>query len=215
MYYRAFLIRFLDCILKQKKISEMASQQLLLDTYSLKTLVMQLPVLNDPESSTATSKENRNISPVYSKLINSRSSHIEMILKLIGTPEDMLLERFRIMWPEGQSADLQMIMALKATKKNDQQIILEMFGLSTAKVVGAGKIVAGTATTGPIVPGASGALAAAAGAPGASSSFASTTASYTAASAQAASAAAFSSMKTLTQDLSSTARSAVGNLKWT
>lgn len=112
-----------------------------------------------------------------------------MILKLVGTPEEMLLERFRIMWPEGQSADLQMLMALKGTKRNDQQVILEMLGLSAA-----GKMINKTAT---MIANASSTT---------SSSFASTSA---------ASAAAFSSMKNLTHDISSSARNAVGNLKWT
>lgn len=178
-----FTFRYLETITKQKKITEPASQQLLLDTYNIKTLLLQLPNLG------LESNNFKPISSVYTKLINSKISHIEMILKLVGTPEEMLLERFRIMWPEGQSADLQMLMALKGTKRNDQQVILEMLGLSAA-----GKMINKTAT---MIANASSTT---------SSSFASTSA---------ASAAAFSSMKNLTHDISSSARNAVGNLKWT
>jgi hypothetical protein len=191
----------------------MASQQLLLDTYSLKTLLLALPSLqNAAEGVTSTQALTSKAPPpnaVYAKLIQSKASHIEVILKLVGTPEEMLVERFRMLWPEGQANDLQMLMTLKATKRNDQQVILEMLGLSTTlkKTTNGFAATSGSSQT-------SGAAVGGTSAGASASSFVATTASYTAASA-AASAAAFSSMKSLTQDLSSSARNAVGNLKWT
>lgn len=50
---------------------------------------------------------------MYVKMVNSRIAHIETVLKLAATPEDMLSERFNVMWPSGTGADLQMIMTLK------------------------------------------------------------------------------------------------------
>jgi hypothetical protein len=73
------LARYLDTILKQKRISEMGSQQLLLDTYSLKTMLNQLQNLGIPKDEYKSTP-----SSMYLKLINSRATHIEMILKLIG-----------------------------------------------------------------------------------------------------------------------------------
>ena len=67
-------------------------------------------------------------SGTFAKLVNARIAHIEMVLKLIATPEEMLLERFKIMWPEGQSLDLQTIMNLKDMKRQEQQRCLEAFG---------------------------------------------------------------------------------------
>ena len=69
-----------------------------------------------------------NPSITFAKLVNGRTAHIEMVLKLIATPEEMLLERFKIMWPDGQSLDLQTIMNLKDMKRQDQQKYLETFG---------------------------------------------------------------------------------------
>lgn len=40
----------------------------------------------------------------------------------------MLLERFKIMWPEGQILDLQTIMNLKDMKRNEQNKLIELFG---------------------------------------------------------------------------------------
>jgi hypothetical protein len=210
-FFLFHVIRYLDVIVRQKRLSEMATQQLLLDTYNVKTLLLQLHSLA-PQASNGMASEHQP-STMYTKLVSAKIAHIEMILKLVGTPEDLLLERFRIMWPEGQPSDLQMLMSLKSTRKNDQQVILEMFGLS---VSGAAKAKWSSGTGGSNTSGAT----ASSGIGGASSSMSTIAGSGTAAASAAASAAsaaaamATSSMKSLTQDLSSTARSAVTNLKW-
>jgi hypothetical protein len=179
-------------------------------------------------------------------------AHIEMVLKLISTPEEMLLvsriarsyssiialgrdqERFRIMWPDGQPSDLQQIMSLKGTKRNDQQAILEMLGLSAAS-----KLLNKTATTiftgsgiGSSAPsgGAGGGVGGGGGGGGGGAIGAATSSGGSAAGnansnlgmgmgigighAAGLGASAAAHMKILTQDISSTARN-IGNLKWT
>ena len=72
--------------------------------------------------------------PVYTKLITTRTSNIETILKLVQAPDEqgMLLERFCIMWPDGKASDLQLVMQLKGISKTMQTSILESshFGLT-------------------------------------------------------------------------------------
>ncbi len=206
-YESVAVYRYLDVILRQKKISEMATQQLLLDTYNVKTLLLQLQQLSADGTSSRTGPPP---SSMYVKFVTAKVLHIEMVLKLVGTPEDVLLERFRIMWPDGAATDLQLLMALKGTKKPDQQVILEMFGLSE-KSGSSGKNVGNAGAFAQMTGGHVNSPAA-----GSSGSGANASSGYSAASAAAsASAAAMaSSMKSLTQDLSSTARNAVGNLKW-
>eukprot|EP00981_Chlorochromonas_danica_P000477 scaffold98_cov248-Ochromonas_danica.AAC.18 len=209
------LQRYQESILKARRISDLATQQLLLDTYSLKTLLFALPGLELGTTVTALTKAPPP-NAIYAKLINGKAGHIEIILKLVGTPEEVLVERFRMLWPDGQPSDLQTLLSLKGTKRHDQQVILEMLGMSTGGSKGVNKGVAnggvnhGNSSVGNgNSSGMSAAASMTATATNAAQSFAATTASYTAASA-----AAFSSMKSLTQDLSSTARNAVGNLKW-
>jgi len=55
-----------------------------------------------------------------------------MILKLVGTPEEMLLERFQMLYNNGTASDLQAIMSLKGMRKNEQTQLLEAFGLAEA-----------------------------------------------------------------------------------
>lgn len=248
----------MDIIWKQKRISDDATQQLLVDTYNLKTLLLQLPLLGPAGDSAPTASASSKggagkppaVSPLYAKLVNMKVAHIEMVLKLISTPEEMLLvsriarsyssiialgrdqERFRIMWPDGQPSDLQQIMSLKGTKRNDQQAILEMLGLSAAS-----KLLNKTATTiftgsgiGSSAPsgGAGGGVGGGGGGGGAIGAATSSGGSVAGnansnlgmgmgigighAAGLGASAAAH--MKILTQDISSTARN-IGNLKWT
>ena len=123
------LARYLDVILKQRRISEIGTQQLLLDTYNIKTLLLQLENLGLSSDNDAKS----NPSSTFVKLVNSRITNIETILKLISTPEELLLERFKIMWPEGQASDLQIVMNLKDMKKFEQQKFLESLGINFTK----------------------------------------------------------------------------------
>ena len=51
-----------------------------------------------------------------------------MLLKLVGTPADMLVERFKIMWPDGDEDDLATVAALKGMKRAEVARLLETFG---------------------------------------------------------------------------------------
>ena len=122
----SILQHYLDIIFGQKRISETGTQQLLLDTYNVKTLLLHLHHLGLP----ADSDRRAPVPSMYMKLVTSRTAHIEVVLKLIGTPTEMLLERFKIMWPEGTAVDLQTIMSLQGMTRQQQQQYLEMYGLA-------------------------------------------------------------------------------------
>lgn len=171
--------------------------------------MLHLPTLS-PETSV---NKTAPATGVYAKLVNQKCTYIETVLKLVGTPDDMLLDRFKIMWPDGQPTDLQMIMSLKGTKRPDQQAILEMLGLNAKQQQAVQASAAAKTNAGAPQVNISNMLGGASATQTAASI--NTAASSLAAQTAATSAAAFSSMKTLTQDLSSTARNAVGNLKWT
>jgi hypothetical protein len=117
-----------------------------LDTYNIKTILLQLPNMIDSAASGSGAGTGSISSPVtsplssgsappaaFTKLVNARTAHIEVVLKLVATPEEMLVERFRIMWPEGLLQDLQAVMALRDMKRGDQQRCLEAFGLNAAQ----------------------------------------------------------------------------------
>ena len=82
------ILRYLELIVKAKGLTELATQQLMLDTYSMKSLMLRFPVING----TATEAP----SASYSKVITSRISQIESVLKIIGAPASALVERYYI-----------------------------------------------------------------------------------------------------------------------
>jgi len=45
----------------------------------------------------------------------------------LGTPEEMLVDRFKAVWPEGSPNDLLTLMSIKGMKKPEQQTLLESF----------------------------------------------------------------------------------------
>jgi hypothetical protein len=145
---------------------------------------------------------------MYMKLITSKITHIEIILKLIGTPEEFLVDRFKIMWPEGTANDLQMIMSLSGVSRVHQQQYLESFGVSNPShgASGAGGISAagGGAAGGAAHGGAAGVprLPTIPSLPSSATASANATVNSMA-----------NSVRSLTLDLSSTARSAVGDLR--
>ncbi|CAM9566172.1 unnamed protein product [Discosporangium mesarthrocarpum] len=119
----SFLPSFLSLILRQRRVNEMGTQQLLLDVYNLKTLMLKVPSLGVVKS------EATPVPVTYTKYVTKQMSKIEMVLKLVGTPQSMLVERFQIMWPDGGASDLQAIMTLKGMRKVDQQVVLDTLGM--------------------------------------------------------------------------------------
>jgi hypothetical protein len=65
---------------------------------------------------------------MYTKLTSARCALIENLLKLVATPEGMLFDRFQMLWPDGRTADLLSIMALKGMKRAEQQALLDKMG---------------------------------------------------------------------------------------
>ncbi|CEG46053.1 vacuolar protein sorting-associated protein 53 [Plasmopara halstedii] len=123
-----FVPKILQAVLKCRKINQVATQQLLLDVYALKTLFLQLPVLiKDDVSPSITSTTT--IPSRYVKFVTKEMAIVENVLKLIGTPNEMLVESFKIMWPDGTAEDFQSIMVIKGLKKSEQIAYLETLGM--------------------------------------------------------------------------------------
>lgn len=144
-YFRSFCDKFAtaftsiyyDALTRLKRISEPGTQQLLLDVYNLKTLFMKLPVLDkshrlsDRKASSGTT-----IAPaLYTRMVQKNFGRIETMLKLVGTPDDMLVENFKVQWPDGSSSELATIMSLKGMKRNEQVGFLEKLGLDTGSAL--------------------------------------------------------------------------------
>ncbi|OQS02626.1 vacuolar protein sorting-associated protein 53, partial [Thraustotheca clavata] len=120
----AVVPKVLQSIMKCKRVNPVATQQLLLDVHALKMLFLNLPAMGREGETQAASVPAR-----YSKFVTTEMTHAEAVLKLIGTPTEMIIESFKIMWPEGTAADFQAILNMKGLKKADQLQLLEQLGL--------------------------------------------------------------------------------------
>ncbi|CCI49679.1 unnamed protein product [Albugo candida] len=121
----SFLPKILQAIMKCRKVNQVATQQLLLDICALKSLFLQLPIL---VSDTSTASGSIDVPARFTKFVTQEFGKIEAVLKLIGTPNEMLIESFKIMWPDGTPEDLQAIMNIKGFRKQDQSSYLEILG---------------------------------------------------------------------------------------
>ena len=112
-----FIPGYHEALFRQKRISESGTQQLLLDVYNIKTLILKLSV--------------------DSKIVSREFSRIEIFLKLVGTRSELLTEMVKASWPNGTASDIATIMNLKGMKRTEQQVILDNLGLAApASTVG-------------------------------------------------------------------------------
>jgi hypothetical protein len=141
-YFRSFCDKFAmaftngyyDALIRLKRISEQGSQQLLLDVYNIKTLLMKLPVMERGANSSASPKKPgaaaSTIAPaMYTKMVTKQFRRIETLLKLVGTPNELLIDVFKVQWVGGSALDLQTVMTLKGMNRPAQAAMLEKFGM--------------------------------------------------------------------------------------
>jgi hypothetical protein len=130
-----FTNTYYETIVRLKTISEPGSQQLLLDVYNLKTLILKLPVLEaatTPSARKAVATGSTIAPAMYTKMVQKQFKKIELLLKMTGTPINLLIDVFKDQWPGGSALDLQQVMSLKGMKRNEQAAMLERFGLDPA-----------------------------------------------------------------------------------
>ena len=156
-YFRSFCDKFAmsfastyyRTLIGLKKISEAGTQQLLLDVYSVKTLLLKLPVMEADKKSAvggvASSRQHHHgnatlsggstIAPaMYTKMVNKEFRKLEVMLKLVGSPREMLVEMFRAQWDcsmdtAAMASDFAMIMTLKGIPRTDHAAMLETLGV--------------------------------------------------------------------------------------
>lgn len=107
---------------KCKPINTEGAEQLLLDTHMLKTVLLNLPVLN--------SQLNRPAPASYTKVVHKGMTKAEMILKVVMTPIEpakSFIEQFMKLLPECQHSELLKILDMKNVKRQEQTMLLELF----------------------------------------------------------------------------------------
>lgn len=145
----AFASSYYRSLVGLKRISEAGTQQLLLDVYSIKTLMLRLPVLEAEKKTTAGGASSRHpntnlsggstIAPaMYTKMVNKEFRKLEVMLKLVGSPRDRLVEMFRAQWDcsidtASMASDFTMITTLKGIARAENATMLETLGVEVGE----------------------------------------------------------------------------------
>ncbi|KAI8983955.1 Vps53-like protein [Mycotypha africana] len=117
-----FITKFLLQIFKCKPISEIGAEQLLLDTHSLKTLLMEIPTLGSTEGTPTTLTNSR--------IVNRGISKVEAILKTVMSsiePPEGYVENYLLLVSDKHDGNFTRLLDLKGVKKTEQNPLLEMF----------------------------------------------------------------------------------------
>jgi len=99
---------FLENLWRLKRIAKTGGGQLSLDLMSLREYLGKMPNVRTPQT-----QELIVLSKTYKTFVTHKTGHIENILKLVSADEEMVGEMFPLLWPDGEQADLDKIMALR------------------------------------------------------------------------------------------------------
>lgn len=102
--------------------SILGCEQLLLDTHSLKTILLDLPSIG--------SQVKRKAPPSYSKVVVKGMTRAEMIIKMVmqpTTPAQAFIEHYLKLLPESSQTEFNKIMDMKGLKRSDSTYLLELY----------------------------------------------------------------------------------------
>jgi hypothetical protein len=108
-FVQAFVARFINEIFRCKKISEQGAQQLLLDTSSIKTSLLEVPVI---------AGKGRQLPTAYSNYVLREMGRAETMLKVLGSPHADASTLRAMLGDDGEGAlaDIDRLLALRATE---------------------------------------------------------------------------------------------------
>uniref|UniRef100_A0A6A7G204 Vacuolar protein sorting-associated protein 53 homolog n=1 Tax=Hirondellea gigas TaxID=1518452 RepID=A0A6A7G204_9CRUS len=113
---RAFVPVFIESVYRCRRINELATQQLLLDAHTIKTILQAVPSMGLPDP-------NRRIPTSYTKFVTKEVSRVQNLLKVLTSNEPV--QTFHLFFPQGHPDDLRSVLELKGWRKSEQQIALQ------------------------------------------------------------------------------------------
>jgi vacuolar protein sorting-associated protein 53 len=115
----------------------MGCEQLLLDTHSLKTILLELPTIE--------SQVNRKAPASYAKTVIKGMTKAEMIIKIVMTninPHALFVEQYLKLLPDNTLAEFHKVCEMKGIKRADQTQLIEVY----KKMIPEGGATEGTAS---------------------------------------------------------------------
>ncbi|XP_033106959.1 vacuolar protein sorting-associated protein 53 homolog [Anneissia japonica] len=121
-FVNSFIPQFVNHLYKCKPISTVGAEQLLLDTHSLKTVLLDLPSIG--------SQVARKAPASFTKIVVKGMTKAEMILKVVMSPADpsqAFVDNYLKLLDDTDTSNFQKVLEMKGLKRGDQNIMLELF----------------------------------------------------------------------------------------
>ncbi|XP_077468121.1 vacuolar protein sorting-associated protein 53 homolog isoform X2 [Stigmatopora argus] len=121
-FTNTFIPKFINHLFRCKPISTVGAEQLLLDTHSLKTVLLDLPSIG--------SQVLRKAPASYTKIVVKGMTRAEMILKVVMAPHEppvVFVDNYIKLLADGNPETFQKILDMKGLKRGEQSSMLELF----------------------------------------------------------------------------------------
>ncbi|XP_060743746.1 vacuolar protein sorting-associated protein 53 homolog [Tachysurus vachellii] len=121
-FINSFIPKFINHLFRCKPISMVGAEQLLLDTHSLKTVLLDLPSIG--------SQVLRKAPASYTKIVVKGMTRAEMILKVVMAPHEpsvVFVDNYIKLLADGNPETFQKILDMKGLKRSEQSSMLELF----------------------------------------------------------------------------------------
>ncbi|ETN79872.1 Vps53-like protein [Necator americanus] len=116
--------KFVGALFRCKPISTHGAEQLLLDTHSLKSFLLQMPSI---DSAIAAKPPTAYVNGV-SAALNKAEMILKVVMSNMETPEDFV-EHYSTLLPESNTSELQKVLDMRGVKKVEQTAILQAYRL--------------------------------------------------------------------------------------
>uniref|UniRef100_A0A6I8REQ0 Vacuolar protein sorting-associated protein 53 homolog n=1 Tax=Xenopus tropicalis TaxID=8364 RepID=A0A6I8REQ0_XENTR len=121
-FANSFIPKFINHLFKCKPISMVGAEQLLLDTHSLKTVLLDLPSIG--------SQVIRKAPASYTKIVVKGMTRAEMILKVVMAPHEpsvVFVDNYIKLLADCTTETFQKILEMKGLKRSEQSTMLDLF----------------------------------------------------------------------------------------
>ncbi|XP_029467279.1 vacuolar protein sorting-associated protein 53 homolog isoform X2 [Rhinatrema bivittatum] len=121
-FANSFIPKFINHLFRCKPISMVGAEQLLLDTHSLKTVLLDLPSIG--------SQVVRKAPASYTKIVVKGMTRAEMILKVVMAPHEpsvVFVDNYIKLLADCSTDTFQKILDMKGLKRSEQSGMLELF----------------------------------------------------------------------------------------
>ncbi|XP_044286182.1 vacuolar protein sorting-associated protein 53 homolog isoform X1 [Varanus komodoensis] len=121
-FANAFIPKFINHLFKCKPISMVGAEQLLLDTHSLKMVLLELPSIGSQVVRTAPAS--------YTKIVVKGMTRAEMILKVVMAPHEppvVFADNYIKLLADCNTDTFQKVLDMKGLKRSEQSGMLEIF----------------------------------------------------------------------------------------